>query len=526
MASSSTLSSKFPYRNAKTVVDAIQNFDSSYYVFYGRTQPWPDEQAPPTAVDSLSAEYSAWHDMTALKKVDFQDARLGFKRIDWVSGTVFDQYDDAVDLATQNFYVYTDDQKVYKCISNNKGAQSTVKPTHTTNDITPETDGYKWKYMFTLTDSLLRKFFVPGYLPISFDQTVVDNAQVGSIENIAIESAGSGYTPDASIAGSSTLPVFVSGDGDENATAEVTVTSNLGIVTGITVDDGGSGYPYAPETNIPVAIRQITVDGALETAYGLADTDPNGQIINVTPVIGGSGYSTGTAFVVQSSAEGIAETDSSGAVTNVEIATSRAGENFRKARAVVVNETSDTEAVLRPIISPFEGHGAVPEQELLAQYVLINLRFAYDEGEGDFTIDNDFRRIGLIQDPFEYESFSAPASAQTLDAKYRLVLDQSNATFTEDDTIAGQSSGALGLQVDVYEDNILRIIRDDTISNSIDFQVGEVIRGLSSGTTATITEILPPEVEPYSGDILFINNRESIDRRDDQIESITLVMEY
>jgi len=523
---SSTLSTKFPYRNAKTVVDSIQNSESSFYVFYGRTQPWDDEQSPPVAVDSLSMEYSAWHDMTALKKVDFQDARLGFKRIDWSSGTVFDQYDDALDLSTKNFYVYTDEQKVYKCISNNKGAQSTVKPQHTTNDITPETDGYKWKYMFTLTDSLLRKFFVPGYLPISFNQTVVDNAEVGSIENVVIEAGGSGYTPDASIGTSTGLPVFISGDGDENASAEVTVTSNLGAVTGITVDDGGSNYPYAPETNIPVAIRQITVDGALETAYGLADTDPNGAIINVTPIIGGSGYSTGTAFVVQSSAQGIAETDASGVVTNVEVATSRAGKNFRKARALVINETTGTEAELRPIISPFEGHGAVPEQELLARYVLINLRFAYDEGEGDFTIANDFRRIGLIQDPFEYASFSSTASAQTLDAKYRLFLDQTNATFDEDDTIAGQSSGAIGLQVDTYENNVLRVIRDDTISNSIDFQVGEVVKGLGSGTTATITSIEPPEVEPYSGDILFINNRESIDRRDDQIESITLVMEY
>jgi hypothetical protein len=521
----STLSSKFPYRNAKTVVDSIRDSNSSYYVFYGRTQAWDDEENPPTPIDSLDSEYSAWHDMTALKKVDFQDARLGFKRIDWTSGTVYDEYSDIVDLSTKNFYVYTDEQKVYKCISNNKGAPSTVKPTHTTNDVTAETDGYKWKYMFTLSDSLLRKFFVPGYLPISFDQTVVDNAEVGSIENINIVSAGDGYPIDRTI-GVDGLPVFVGGDGEQNASAQVSITVNNGEVTGITVDDGGSNYPYAPETDIPVAIRQVGPNGAVQTAYGLADTDPNGQIVNVTPVIGGSSYTTGSAFVVRSTAEGVVETNSSGAITRAEIATSRAGQNFRKATAVVVASTTGTTAELRPVISPFEGHGAVPEQELLARYALINLRFAYDEGQGDFTVENDFRRIGLIQDPFEYGSFSDTASAQTMDAKYRLTLDQNNAGFTEDDTIVGQSSGAIGLQVDVYENNVLRVIRDDEISNSLDFQVGEVVKGLSSGVTATITAIDPPEVEPYSGDVLFINNRESIDRRDDQIESITLVMEY
>jgi len=237
----STLSSKFPYRNAKTIVDSIQELGSSFYVFYGRTQPWDDEQSPPTPIDSLNTEYSAWHDMTALKKVDFQDATLGIRRVDWVSGTVFDEYSDAVDLSTKDFYVYTDEQKVYKCISNNNGAPSTVKPTHITNDITAETDGYKWKYMYTLSDSLVRKFFVPGYLPISFDQTVVDNATVGSIENINIVTSGTGYPADRTIDSQNAIPVFIGGDGDQNASAEVTITTKNGEVNGITVEDGGSG---------------------------------------------------------------------------------------------------------------------------------------------------------------------------------------------------------------------------------------------------------------------------------------------
>jgi hypothetical protein len=459
--------------------------------------------------------------MTALKKVDFQDVRLGFKRIDWTSGTVFDEYRDDVDLTTLNYYVYTDEQKVYKCISNNNGATSTVKPTHTTNNITPETDGYKWKYMFTLTDSLLRKFFVPGFLPINEDEIVVNNAEVGSIENVTILSSGSGYSA------SSTIPIFIGGDGDENATAEVSITVDNGSVIGATVDpnNSGSDYPYAPESNIPVAIRQIGTSGAVQTAYGLANTNPDGEISSVTPVIGGSGYSAGTAFVVQSSAQGIATTNALGEVVSTEIATGKSGKNFRKAGAVVVG-TSSTAAEVRPVISPFDGHGADPARELLARYALINLRFAYDEGEGDFTIANDFRTIGLIQEPLEYGTYSSFADAQTLDAKYRLTLDQSNAGFTEDDTIVGQNSGAIGLQVDVYEDNILRVVRDDSVSNDLEFEVGETIRGLSSGVTATVTAIEPPEIEPYSGDILFINNRESIDRRDDQIESITLVMEY
>lgn len=515
----SALSTKFAFRNARDLVRTIQDSDSSFYIFYGRTLPWPDEQAPPSPTNSLASEYDAWHDMTALKKVDFQDVRLGFKRIDWTSGTVYDEYRDNVDLTTLSYYVYTDEQKVYKCISNNNGAVSTVKPTHTTNNITPETDGYKWKYMFSLTDSLLRKFFVPGFLPINEDEVVVNNAEVGSIENATVVSSGSGYTPFL------VIPVFIGGDGNENSSAEISITVDNGAVIGATIVNGGSDYPYAPESNIPVAIRQIGTSGAIQTAYGLANTNPDGEISSITPVIGGSGYSAGTAYIVQSSAQGEATTNSNGEVTSADIPTGKAGKNFRKASATVVG-TSTEAAEVRPIISPFDGHGADPARELLARYALINLRFAYDEGDGNFTIANDFRTIGLIQEPLEWGTFSSFASAQTLDAKYRLTLDQNNTPFTEDDTIVGQSSGAIGSQVDLFNDNILRVVRDNTVSNNIDFEVGETIRGLSSGSSATIISIDPPEIEPYSGDILFINNRESVDRRDDQIESITLVMEY
>jgi len=514
----SSLSTKFQYRNARALVRAIQSDDSSFYMFYGRTKPWDDEENPPTPDNSLQSEYDAWHDMTALKKIDLQDVRLGFRRVDWATGTVYYEYREDVDLTDKDFYVYTDEKKIYKCISNNNGAASTIKPTHTTNAITAEADGYKWKYMFTLSDSLLRKFFVPGYLPIDENETVVNNAVPGSIENIRISDAGSGYST------STTIPVFVGGDGVENSTARVTLTSDGGEITQVSIADGGSGYPYAPETDIPVAIRQVGANGAVETAYALVDTDVNGAVSSISLVIGGSGYTAGDAFIVQSSCQALATTNGSGVVTDVAISTGRSGEGFRKARAVVVGESS-SEASLTPTISPFTGHGGSPERELLARFALLNLRFAYDEGEGDFTVENDFRRIGVIEEPLNYGT-ETKSSAQTLDAKYRITLNESNVAFTEDDTIIGETSGAIGLQVDLFESDKLRLIRDDEVSNYIDFVVGETVRGLSSGATGTIASIANPEVEPYSGDILFINNREAITRRNDQIETITLVLEY
>ena len=319
----SSLSTKFQYRNARDLVRAVTASGSSFYMFYGRTKPWADEATPPTPDNSIKAEYDAWHDMTALKKIDGQDVRLGFRRIDWTTSTVYYEYREDVDLTDKDFYIYTDEKKVYKCISNNNGAASTIKPTHTDNSITKQADGYKWKYMFTLSDSLIRKFFVPGYLPIDENETVVNNAVKGAIENIRINTSGSGYTA------STTLPVFIAGDGNENSSATATLTVDGGTIVGITVANGGSNYPYAPESNIPVAIRQVGNNGAVETAFCLANTDENGAVSSITLVLGGSGYTSGTASIVQSSCQAEATTNGSGEVTDVSISTGKQGQNFR-----------------------------------------------------------------------------------------------------------------------------------------------------------------------------------------------------
>ena len=522
--STSSLSAKINYRNARQFVDTVNDGSKSFYVFIGRPQAWPGlDDVPPSTDNTLSSEYKAWYDITAMKRVDPQDVRLGFKRIDWAASTVYTEYSNETDLTTANFYVITNENKVYKCISNNNGAQSTVKPTHITADVQKLSDNYRWKYMFTLSDSLMRKFAVSDYLPIDSNATVVANATQGSIEHLKLVSGGTAYLANARVTTNTALPVFVNGDGDRVATATCTIVTSGGAVQSIAqINSGGIGYPTPPEESIPVMIRQISTTGAVESAFGIAKTNVEGRIVSVQKVIGGSGYVSGAAFIVHSSCKGYAETNAQGVVTNVEISNGYAGRNFRFATATVV-ALSSTPAVVKPIISPFNGHGFSPERELFANYVLINLRIAYAEGQGDFTVANDFRRIGLIENPYAFGTTTI-ATADTLDAKRTLVLNNQQGTFAEDNTIFGQNTGAKGLFVDLVGGNKLRYIRDTEIANTIDFALEPITS--TSGGTATVSQIIEPEVDPYSGDILFINNRVAIDRSLDQIETISLVLEY
>ena len=50
------------------------------------------------------------------------------------------------------------------------------------------------------------------------------------------------------------------------------------------------------------------------------------------------------------------------------------------------------------VLPPQGGHGSDQEVELNGKRVMTNIRLTYSEGSGDFPVDNDFRRIGIIQD--------------------------------------------------------------------------------------------------------------------------------
>src|SRR5690606_26687094 len=110
--------------------------------------------------------------------------------------------DAGVDYTAGSFYVMTDEYHVYKCISNGGFVKSTVKPTGTSTSIIETADGYKWKYMFTLSTANALKYLTPDFIPVdtlsaddgSAQWDVQQAAVDGAIDYIKITAAGSGYT--------------------------------------------------------------------------------------------------------------------------------------------------------------------------------------------------------------------------------------------------------------------------------------------------------------------------------------------
>lgn len=165
---------EFKVTNARNFVDSVGlsggHFESVYLVI-GRRSPWSDETAPDVPDATVDYDVETRSHFISMKRINSSDVNIGIRRIDWETGTVYDEYTDQLDsngdaLHLRDFYVLTDANNVYKCISNNNNASSTIKPTGTSTSTITTGDGYQWKFMFDIPAGLATKFLTPNWIPV------------------------------------------------------------------------------------------------------------------------------------------------------------------------------------------------------------------------------------------------------------------------------------------------------------------------------------------------------------------------
>lgn len=235
--------------NAAMFKESIGEGEANLYVTIGQTYAWPNETSPSTPTTSDNDIINIYRNMLGGKKITGNDVRHCVPRFDWSPNQQWNQYEDYWDdivLKSSNtrFYVVTDDFNVYKCLSNNYGGISTVKPTSTLTDRTFQTaDKYIWKYLYSISAEDQLKFTTSDFIPVKTltiadgsTQWVVQGAAAdGGINNIRVTAPGQNYIRNAS--------VIISGDGSgANAFA---LKSSTNTISEIVVDDPGYGYSRA-----------------------------------------------------------------------------------------------------------------------------------------------------------------------------------------------------------------------------------------------------------------------------------------
>jgi hypothetical protein len=531
------LSGVFPNIAAVPGIGSQIRGDTSNATAYAAVYRYATDEIPLRPSDNDEEDKSIHDDMIALKRIGADQVRAVVRRFNW-NPTVNPKFDmwrpdysyaraaqvdpdgagsltPAESLANAQYYVINNTYEVFKCLHNGtsadnpSGINASLEPkrnpgptgegvydsaTGIFTEYPDVSNGYTWKYLYTIpTDDVLR-FLSTDFMPIVEDATVTTLAasQAGAITSLVLRDKG------GNLPASDVIYTEIKGDG-ANGRVRIETDTNGQITdtylvdnTGARVNVSGSGYTYA---NI-----------LLEDGYLFENPDLT------------------SPFTVSANASGSIEA----------------------------------------IIPPPGGHGADSITELLAKRIMANIRLTYAEGDGDFPVDNDFRRIGIIKNPKLPAPSTDFATQDTISAIYALKLNNVSGSFTPDEIIkqesaageysygtvvswvwdevaAGQTptSGTLKYfqSPDYHTDKgVVKAFVSDAaklVEGQTSLITGAVETGYSTGGATlpllglTFTNGLAvPELAKNTGDIVYVENRRLITRAPDQIEDIKLVIEF
>jgi len=252
-------------------------------------------------------------------------------------------------------------------------------------------------------------------------------------------------------------------------------------------------------------------DGTTQWSVQGAAVDGAIEVIKVTS--GGSGYATAPSVTIIGDGTGATAnaTITANVVTAVTI--TAAGTGYTKASV----SFGSGAAAATAIISPRYGHGADPIEELGAKYVMINVRLDGSESNTISTA-NEFRQVGIVRDPYLFGT-TTRASASSYRQTFKYQLSGISGTFSLDEIVTSGSNTATVVEWDTPNLYLTKPVNQN-------FANAASITGSTSTATGTIAAITTPGLQPYTGDILYVENRVPISRAADQIEDVKLIIQF
>ena len=503
------------------------------YVAIGRPVRWGDASDPESNTEIEEVVYTTdyrnqvYRDMVAMKKVAAADLALVVPRVDWVTGTTYDQYNDDVELfshvsklsigtanatgnlVTKNTAVFTGNISTGNIISLNSESRQVIG-VNTTHLIVNSNFTYAVTNQEVIRlDDKYPRFANNFYCRNSKDQVFKCLFNDGGASTIEPTIDIDGQLPEN--------PYILTSDGYKwkylytipyglkqkfFTSTWMPVISDNSVVAGsvdgridiILIEDGGTGYFLDNgESGNSNSLSIITVTGDGEGASVTAKVQ-SGVITDLNILNGGTGYTN--ASIVVSDPDQLANGNA---------------------------------AVLYVVIAPPSGHGANPVKELGCYSVMTTVDLIGTEGDtipvGTDVMPFDFRQISLIRDPLDANGDYA--SASTYRCTTRLTLTDPGITdYSHDETVyigTGLGDATFTATV-VHWDSANNELYVNNMSGNT--QIGYTLTGTVSAATATILGVETPVVELFTGDLLYIENRQKIVRDADQTEQIRLVLSF
>ena len=473
---------------------------------------YADENIPPLPLDNQREKIALYDEIIAAKRITDSFARTVVRRYNWdlVANPRYDMwkpdYSDtpggggqigkagatgATSIADAKFYVMNSQYEVFKCLYNGEDPSNT-----TGQDATEE----------------------PSVAGANYDAAT----------GLYTETTGAGYiwkhmytipTDDVlKFLSSDFMPIVLPSNPSRQSVGALAVA---GAIDAVVVEDAGAGLPVSQ--TLYTAIKGDGSGGVVELV-----TNGAGTITSASVQARGSGYTYGNILL------GV-------------------GNLFSDAGLSTPVNGYSGNAAIEAILPPQGGHGSDHETELNGKRVMTNIRLTYAEGSGDFPVDNDFRRIGIIADPYN-QGTTTFATADTLSGLKSLKITGATADFNVDEKIVQTVTGgtAYGTVVSWTLDSgsttagVLKYIQtndahtDQGVVRAFESNAANAVTGETSAASGTVdtgyagsllgvtfaSGLANTEIENNSGEVIYIENRRLITRAPDQIEDIKLVIEF
>ena len=514
--------------------------------------------------------------MLAAKKIDSTGVTHAIPRRDLdVSGaTTYDMYkpnysasntanSGATSLFDSTFYFMTSAYRVYKVLENkNNGAWTAAEPT-STSAAPFTTGGYTIKYMFTLSTTQVQNFLTPDFIPTLITAESGNGLADGRLDIVKVTTAGVAQNAGSAwgvAADRDVVNVPVRGDGTG---ALVTVTiggtdgTADGTVTACAITSNGSGYTHGTITSADI-IAQYNIQQSDALTFPV--TAPVFEVIigpdgghgtNPARELGGHFCLTDVKLAQTEAFDfsvvndfrqiGIVRSPFSYGTTS-----NFTGSTARQTYAIKLASNSGTFSVDEKISQTIAAV-SIASATVSGSVITVNTSAAHKLATGQMVkITNG--------------AFAGGATSGHQGTHHITVTDSDTFTFTVSTSRTPTGSFTVGSaayttfqpQAIVVEwdatNKILFYVQnsydnqgtDATHKQKIPFSGNSTITGASSnatgvpdvGSSATVNNTVfvagyaNPELQPDSGDVIYIENRKPISRASDQTEDVKLVVEF
>jgi len=499
---------KFRIYAAESFRDTLLT-QNKVYMFVGRAKSWGSTDVPPAGepIDSFTYQSGVYADSVGFKRVDISDTALVIPRVDWIDPT------QTTGGVGRTYSMYKPDYAPAKTTANGSSRL------YDSNFYVMNSDFNVYKCLYNGQTPEFPRGRPSLVEPTGTSTTIIETGDSPGVYSYRWKYM---YTIDADnilkFVTSEFIPVL------ENSL--VKSAAGDGAIDTVVIENAGTGYNNKEYTDVPIR-GDYAVNGGTQAKCTVKVT--SGSIESVTITTAGSKYTFGTIDV-----------------------------------ALIPNIGNGVNASLDVVIPPNNGHGADAIRELGAYRLMFASKLETSSAFVDFPNDLTYRRVGLVLNPFDYDTTTV-CSQNTRSAVKAMIFPNvstdpgfPSGDFAPGETITQSSTNAKGFVVSYnsttkvlkyYQDsvdgvqngNVIPFSGDNQITSSQNAFVATPNTDFGSPNPATQIQIgvsvyelglsfvsgyANQEIQNNSGEILYIDNRNPITRSADQNEELKVVIEF